>query len=151
MDKEIQEDSFRLQTTGKSNAGLKFIHGYGFNKDLSFELEQNASLTFSVKRDSDINTPVYIIMNCGTIGDTQTSCQASYDIQAQLAAVPLGKWQDVAIRLSCFAQKGVQFSKVTVPFALSTSGGINLSINHIRLTLTKLPNLATSSTVNCLQ
>nr|BAU61809.1 beta-glucosidase [Colwellia sp. D5] len=150
VDKYIQEDSFRLQTTGKSNAGIKFIHGNGFNKDLSFELEQNASLTFSVKRDSDINTPVYISMNCEAIGDTQASCQASYDIQAQLAAVPLGKWQDVAISLNCFAEKGVQLSKVTVPFELRTSGAINLSINHIRLAPEQRTNEVTRSTVNCL-
>jgi len=145
VDKDIQEDSFRLQTTGKTNAGIKFIHSNGLRKDLSFEHEKNAALTFTVKRDSDINTPVYITMNCDTIGDTQTSCQATYDIQAQLTAVPLGKWQDVSIRLSCFAEKGVQLSKVTVPFAMSTAGAINLSINHIRL----VPNKAISSPVNC--
>jgi beta-glucosidase len=145
VDKDIQEDSFRLQTTGKINAGIKFIHRNGLRKDLSFEHEKNAALTFTVKRDSDINTPVYITMNCETIGDTQASCQATYDIQAQLTAVPLGKWQDVSIRLSCFAEKDVQLSKVTVPFAMSTAGAINLSINHIRL----VPNKAISSPVNC--
>jgi beta-glucosidase len=150
VDKAIQEDSFRLQTTGTTSAGIRFVNSNGFIKDLSFELEQNASLTFSVKRDSDINTPVYITMNCETIGDTQASCQASYDIQAQLTAVPLGKWQDVAIRLNCFAEKGVQMSQVAVPFELRTSGAINLSINHIRLAPEKKKNEVTRSTVNCL-
>ena len=146
VDKEIQEDSFRLKTTGAASAGVKFINSNGFREDLTSELEKNADLTFSVKRDSDINTPVYITMNCETLGDT-ANCQASYNIQAQLAASKQGEWQDIAISLHCFAEKGLQLSKVAVPFELRTSGAINLSVNHIRL----VPNKATSAPLKCPQ
>jgi beta-glucosidase len=151
VDKEVQEDSFRLKTTGQVSAGVKFINSNGFREDLSAELEKNAALTFTVKRESDIKSPVYITMNCETIGDTKSSCQASYDIQAQLADSPIGEWQDVSISLRCFAEKGVQLSKVAVPFQLRTVGAINLSIHHIRLTSIKLPKEANSSLVNCPQ
>lgn len=146
VDKEIQEDSFRLKTTGAASAGVKFINSNGFREDLTSELEKNADLTFSVKRDSDINAPVYITMNCETLGDS-ANCQASYNIQAQLAAFKQGEWQDIAISLHCFAEKGLQLSKVAVPFELRTSGAINLSVNHIRL----VPNKATSAPLNCPQ
>ncbi|TWX52611.1 glycoside hydrolase family 3 protein [Colwellia hornerae] len=132
VDKDIQEDSFRLKTTGAATAGVKFINTNGFREDLSKELQMNAALTFSVKRDSDINAPVYITMNCETTGDS-ASCQASYNIQAQLAVSKKGEWQTVAISLHCFAEKGLLLSKIAVPFELSTSGAVNLSINHIRL------------------
>jgi beta-glucosidase len=146
VDKEIQEDSFRLRTTGAASAGVKFINSNGFREDLTSELEKNAALTFSVKRDSDINAPVYITMNCETLGDT-ANCQASYNIQAQLTASKQGEWQDIAISLHCFAEKGLQLSKVAVPFELRTSGAINLSVNHIRL----VPSKATSAPLNCPQ
>ncbi|WP_114325777.1 putative glycoside hydrolase [Candidatus Colwellia aromaticivorans] len=83
-------------------------------------------------------------MNCETIGDTQADCQASYNIQAQLAEVPLGEWHNVSISLRCFAEKGVQLNKVAVPFELRTPGTINLSINHLRL----VPSNAESSFIN---
>jgi beta-glucosidase len=145
VDKEIQEDSFRLQTTGVTSSGIKFVNSNGFREDLSAELEKNAALTFTVKRDSDVNFPVFITMNCATIGDTQSSCQGSYNIQTQLAEVPLGEWHNMSINLRCFAEKGVQLNKVAVPFELRTSGAINLSINHIRL----VPSNDDSSAVNC--
>jgi beta-glucosidase len=146
VDKEIQEDSFRLKTTGAASAGVKFINSNGFREDLTSELEKNSALTFSVKRDSDINTPVYITMNCGTIGDS-ANCQASYNIQAQLAASKQGEWQDIAISLNCFAEKGLQLSKIAVPFELRTSGAVNLSVNYIRL----VPSKANSAPLNCPQ
>jgi len=145
VDKQIQEDSFRLQTTGTASTGVKFVNTNGFREDLSAELESNAALTFTVKRDSDVNSPIYITMNCETIGDTQASCQASYNIQAQLAEAPLGEWHNVSISLRCFADKGVQLNQVAVPFELRTSGAINLSINHIRL----VPSKTESLSLNC--
>jgi beta-glucosidase len=85
-------------------------------------------------------------MNCGTIGDS-ANCQASYNIQAQLAASKQGEWQDIAISLNCFAEKGLQLSKIAVPFELRTSGAVNLSVNHIRL----VPSKANSAPLNCPQ
>ncbi|WP_342766950.1 putative glycoside hydrolase [Candidatus Colwellia aromaticivorans] len=57
VDKLIQEDSFRIQTTGTAITGVKFVNSNGFREDLSAELENNAALTFTVKRDSDVNSP----------------------------------------------------------------------------------------------
>jgi beta-glucosidase len=121
------------------------VSSNGFREDLSAELENNAALTFTVKRDSEVNSPVFITMNCATIGDTQSSCQGSYNIQTQLTEVPLGVWHNMSISLRCFAEKGVQLNKVAVPFELSTSDAINLSINHIRL----VPSNDESSAINC--
>jgi beta-glucosidase len=146
VDKEVQEDSFRLETSGTANSGVKFITDNGFREDLSAELERNAFLTFSVKRDSKVNQPVYVSMSCETIGDTQASCQASVDIQEQLASIPLGEWKELSINLHCFADKGVQLNKVAVPFEFRTLGKLNLSINHIRLAPSKIED----TSLNCL-
>jgi beta-glucosidase len=146
VDKSVQEDSFRIETSGTVNAGVKFISDNGFREDLSAELERNALLTFTVKRDGAIVQPVYVAMNCETIGDTQASCQARVDIQAQLASMPLGEWHDLSISLHCFADQGVQLSKIAVPFELRTSGSVNLSINHIRLA----PSKVVDTPLNCL-
>ena len=145
VDKSVQEDSFRLETSGTKNTGIKFISRNGFREDLSAELERNAFLTFSVKRDSAIVQPVFVAMNCETLGDTQASCRASVDIQAQLASMPLGEWQDLSVSLHCFAEKGLQVSKVAMPFELRTLGSVNLSINHIRLAPSKVADTA----LNC--
>jgi len=130
VDKVVQEDAFRIETKGNERAGITFSSS--FREDLSFELVQKSALVMTVKRQGTINKPVDIEMHCESLGDALGSCRASIDITNQLKAIPEGQWQEVAIDLQCFADKGVQMDKVVSPFGLYTSGNIKLSISDIR-------------------
>ncbi len=130
VDKVVQEDAFRIETNGNKRAGI--IFSSSFREDLSFELVQKSALIMTVKRQGMINNPVDIEMHCESLGDALGSCRASIDITKQLKAVPEGQWQEVAVDLKCFADKGVQMDEIVSPFGLFTSGTIKLSISDIR-------------------
>ncbi|SEL44670.1 exo-1,4-beta-glucosidase [Colwellia chukchiensis] len=129
VDKVVQEDAFRLKTQGGTEAGVVFSSS--FREDLAFELEQNSVLLMTVKPDSDITSPVAIMMHCESLGDAAGSCRASVDITQQLQAMTQGQWQDIAIDLQCFVQQGLAMDKVVSPLALSTQGAMTLSISAL--------------------
>jgi len=130
VDKVVQEDAFRLDTTGTAKTGVVFSSS--FSEDLGFELEQNSALVITVKRDSSITAPVVVEMHCESIGDALGSCRAAVDITEQMQTIAQGQWQDIAINLQCFVKKGIAMDKIVSPFALYTHGAVKLSISDIR-------------------
>ena len=129
VDKVVQEDAFRLDTTGTAKTGVVFSSS--FSEDLGFELEQNSALVITVKRDSSITAPVVVEMHCESIGDALGSCRAAVDITEQMQTIAQGQWQDIAINLQCFVKKGIAMDKVVSPFALYTQGAVKLSVSDI--------------------
>lgn len=131
VDKEVQEDAFRIKLEGNANASVKFISENGVSEDLSSELGRNSALRLTIKRDSDINSPILLSMNCESTSDSKGSCNASYDISKQLAGIPAGQWSELSISLNCFSNNVIEFDKVAVPFELRSFGAVNLSISDI--------------------
>lgn len=130
VDKVVQEDAFRIETDGSTTAGVRFSSS--FREDLAFDLKQKPAIVMTVKRDSAIDKAVAVEMHCESLGDALGSCRANIDIAQQLQAIPQGQWQDIAIDLQCFADKGVQMDKIVSPFALYSSGAMKLSISAVR-------------------
>lgn len=130
VDKEVQEDAFRVDIKGSANAGVAF--STSFREDLAFELEQNSAVVVTLKRESAVNKAVLVEMHCESIGDAFGSCRAAVDITQQLQAIDQEQWQDIAIDLKCFAKQGMKMNKLVSPFALTTKGSIKLSLTDIR-------------------
>lgn len=131
IDKIIQEDAFKLTLDGSSNAGIKFISANGFREDLSREQERNSALVLTIKRDEPLRSPVLLLMNCESIGDSEGSCRAEVDITKALNKMPQSQWSDLTIGLDCFAKQGVKFDKIVVPFELRSKGALTLSMSNI--------------------
>jgi beta-glucosidase len=51
-------------------------------------------------------------------------------------------WQRVALPMSCFVREGADFSRVTLPFALDTTGTGSVSVANVRITREAKPGLA---------
>lgn len=143
IDKKVQEDAFRIKTTGKAKSGVSF--NSNFSEDLSFEIEQNSSLVMMVKRDNDITDAVNMVMSCESEGDTFGSCRGNVNIQTQLQALPKGQWHEIAIDLQCFIKQGLQFDKIVSPFSLDTQGVVNLSISEVSFSA----EIASNNTISC--
>jgi len=131
IDKVIQEDAFKIALDGQHNAGIQFMSANGFREDLSAEQEKKAALVVELKREEPIKSPVYISMNCESEGDAQGSCRADVDITQALNKTAQSQWANIAVDLNCFAQQGVAFDKVVVPFELKSEGALSLSISQI--------------------
>lgn len=70
---------------------------------------------------------VTLQMDCGT------ACRGSLDLTPTLAALPADRKSTVSVPLRCFAEAGAKLAAVDVPFAIESTGGLTLSIGHVRL------------------
>lgn len=145
IDKEIQEDAFKITLDGAKKSGVKFISGNGFREDLSSEQESQSSLVLVLKRDEAVDAPVLLSMNCESLSDTQGSCRGEVDITQALNRLPKGQWQSLSVDLNCFAKQGVRFDKIVVPVELASSGKLSLSINSILFA----PDSAKTASLQC--
>lgn len=63
-------------------------------------------------------------------GDT---ARATVPLTAAVKTAPLGTWQRVAVPLRCFADAGIDSSRVTSPFILAGTGTLGLSISDVHI------------------
>jgi len=131
-DKDVQEDAFRITLTdAKSLSGVKIASKSFFREDMSNEFINNSALSFMVKPDTELTQAVVLNMSCESEGDTPGSCRGSLDITDKLKALPVGEWSEMTIDLRCYAQQGIDFSKLVVPFHLLSTGNTSLEISAI--------------------
>lgn len=145
VDKEVQEDAFRIQLAGNTEAGIKFTAVNETSENLSMTSITSSALVFMVKRDSDISADVMLSMHCGKTKTEQQSCRANVEIAKYLSQIPKGEWRDFSIALSCFANAGIQFDKLATPFALTTKGELTLSISNVSF----VANAARTADIQC--
>jgi len=145
VDKEVQEDAFRINLTGNSESGIKFTAGNGEVENLTMAPIVSSALVFTVKRSSDISAEVMLSMFCGKTVAAQKNCKASVDISKQLSQLPKGEWHDISVELSCFDNAGVEFEKLATPFALTAMSELTLSISDIHFEA----NAAKAATIQC--
>lgn len=84
-------------------------------------------LVMHLRLDEEPTAAVLLAMGCGD------NCGAQLDITQMLRAGNTGKWQKLAVPLSCFTQKGLDASAVNAPVLLETNGAMRLSLTRIKL------------------
>lgn len=99
---------------------------YGPAVDLS-AFKDIAALTMDMKIARKPTAQVTVGMDCGP------SCRAETPVDKQLKKEKINKWFAFSIPLNCFKNDGFDFSKISGPFLISTSGVLELSIANIRL------------------
>jgi beta-glucosidase len=118
IDRSAQEDSKRFVWSGKGGVDIK------------------ATTPIDISRESNGALAVEIDMKVQTIGDAPAMLSMNgvgVDIAPVLRANAGKGWQTVSIALSCFAGKGVDMSKVTVPFGIASDKPLDLSVSRIAL------------------
>ncbi len=137
IDKAVQEDA-RLFTFNGSAEGGFAIFG-NFPRDLRAYSEAKGVLSFDIDKRAFNTDNVMLTMDC------EPECTTAIDIAAQLAALPEGQWQHFAVDLKCFADKGVDFSRVSKPMQLSSKGQLSIGIANIAI----VPNGAEQANMSC--
>ncbi|WP_440876391.1 glycoside hydrolase family 3 N-terminal domain-containing protein [Thalassotalea sp. PLHSN55] len=143
IDKEVQEDAFRLTVKSDAPVGIQFVSDKGVT--LNAESAQSSRLTLNVKRESDVAKPVLVSMQCQQGESGAAGCQLSHDISAQLSALPLDTWTDIGIDLNCLSKNASDFNQISQAFKLSTQGSLSLSISGINI----VPANEDASTSSC--
>ena len=145
IDKVVQEDAIKLVADGSGDAQMRLVSKSHFREDLMSALENKAALQFEVKLDQAPSSAVTIGMNCEGTGDPEGSCRTEIDITKQLNALPQNQWNDISIDLNCFVKQGIRLTDIVVPFSVSTSGKLTMSLTNIVLE----PNKAANATLSC--
>lgn len=127
VDRELQEDARRLEFTGVGQH-LSQVY-FQFDEPMNMRaLEMaNGALSIEMRLLRKPTDRVSLRMDCSW------PCSGEIDITPVLQRVELDRWQKLAFPLKCFAQLGVDSSKVNTPFLLATRGGMSLDISEIAL------------------
>ena len=127
VDREVQEDARRVEFRG-SGEHLSQIYFQFENPVDMRQLEMaDGALTFEMRMLKRPTEPVTLRMDCGW------PCSGELDITTILAKSPAAEWQRLAFPMKCFAQLGVDSSKVNTPFLLATTGELSFELSHVVL------------------
>ena len=135
-DRMVQEDA--LQITWLTDQISKFSLQSDFPDDLRSSLETNSSLQFDIKLNSLSEPQIELLIECGD------ACNGRVVLKDQLENQQ-SSWQTMSIDLGCFAQQGVDFSKIYSPFALTANKDTQIELSNIRL----VANSADVATIQC--
>jgi beta-glucosidase len=126
IDRNAQEDSRRFVWSGQGRASvsLRFLAPTDLLRETNGALAIELDLSVDAINAGDAKLSVY--SNSAPDG-------FGVNITKALSSV-IGKgWQTISIPLSCFAKAGADMSKVDLPFSLTSSGPLDLSISRIAL------------------
>ena len=121
-DHEAQEDALRIKWTRSD--GDQFRVSSASPNDMSRQSNGAMELTFSAKTFGDEEATVQIGMGC----IQEAPCDQMLNIR-----IASNAWREYRISLSCFADLGVDMSKVGTAFMVSAGEGIDIGISNIRL------------------
>lgn len=125
IDKKVQEDARLFTFNGKAE-GAVTIYG-AFPRDLRGFSETPSVLSFDVQLLEPQTEAVLLSMDC------EPSCLTSIDISSILAPLPAKSWSTITVDLHCFAERGVDFSRVNKPFSLQTKGRLSIGLANIAI------------------
>lgn len=136
-DKEIQEDAMSFVFTGTDKAIAEI--NSNFTEDKVAYIEANSALSFDYKVNSTPSSDFYIAMTC------EHGCGGKINISNEIKTSPKNTWNKLSIDLRCFAEKGVDFARVTSPFSMQTQGSAAISIANVNF----VPHSAKQATMTC--
>ncbi len=121
VDRDAQEDARELTWSGKSRGTFRIANPRPVNLAAAGPL----ALELAVRVDRAPIAATAVEMGCGP------GCSARIDVTQRLTGLVGKGWQTLHLPLSCL--KGVDLSRVTVPFALSTAGAAQLTLSSVAL------------------
>jgi beta-glucosidase len=125
VDRQMQEDARLARWSGESVAMVYLRADEAI--DLTREANGGIALVFDAMVEGPPTSSVMLGMICGD------ECGSRIDITDLLAGLPVGQWRTVTIRLSCFAEAGIDLAHVTTPFLIATDGELALRFADVRL------------------
>lgn len=121
-DHEAQEDALRIKWTLSDNDQVRV--STASPSDMSRQTNGSMELTFSAKSFKGNDAAVKISMGC----NQDTPCDQTVDI-----SIAANAWQEYRISLSCFANLGVDMSKVSTALMVTAGEGVDIGLSNIRL------------------
>jgi beta-glucosidase len=128
VDRRAQEDSRRLVFTGDAEMRIEAPRPI----DVSRETNGEISLVVEYRIDQPLTGNVTFAM--GASGRTRP-----VPVGRTLARTAPGTWGSIAVPLQCFRAGSLDMAQVGMPFALSATAGVALSVSDVRLDYVATP------------
>jgi beta-glucosidase len=126
IDRLRQEDTRLAAFSGSGEQSLKLTVA----QPLDIARETNAELSLIV--DYSVRSGPTGPVKLGVEGTT-------VPITGAIRNAPKGEWRTLAVPLKCFSRAGVDMSKLSTPFVLSTTGKLAIAISGIRVASASVP------------
>jgi beta-glucosidase len=124
VDRNRQEDSYLVQWAGGGDASLVL----------------NGSAVMDLSRETNGAVNIEVDFKADMVGDgiiklmaASATSSPAVDITAKIKGASGKGWQTLSVPLSCFAKAGLDMSKLTVPFNLTGSAKMDMTISRIAL------------------
>ena len=121
-DHEAQEDALRIRWTRSDFDQVRV--STASVRDMSRQANGAMELTFSAKSFTETSATVKIGMGCSQ----DAPCDKTLDI-----AIGSDEWQEYRVSLSCFADLGVDMSKIGTALMITADAGVDIGLSNIRL------------------
>ncbi len=121
-DHEAQEDALRIKWTRPDYDQVRV--STATPSDMSRQTNGAMELTFSAKSFKGDSATVKIGLGC----DQESNCDQTLDIN-----IEPNEWKEYRISLSCFANLGVDMSKVSTALMVTAGEGVDIGLSTIRL------------------
>ncbi|GAB3091556.1 glycoside hydrolase family 3 protein [Aestuariicella hydrocarbonica] len=125
VDKESQEDARKIRWLGLEQ-GRAYLAAKN-PQDLSAFAQRNGYLQLDLQVTEAPSSSVMAAIGCGE------GCEVATSLDSILREWPLGTWRSVTIDLQCFHNDRMDFSRVNVPFSLSTEGSLTVSVANVKI------------------
>ena len=124
VDRRSQEDSHQLSWIAPATVAIHASPAL----DVSRETTGQLSLVIDYRVDRPPTAPVTVAMANGSV-----------PIGGVLRGAAPGEWRSLAIPLGCFEKAGADMSKLDVPFAITASAPLTLTVSDVRILSATVP------------
>ena len=133
-DYQAQEDSRKLSwvNANRAEASARLARPFDLTQIEDYE-RLTLSLTLKVSATGDDN--IILGMACGE------GCLSALNMSSTLSDLPRNQWNELAIPLACFVNKGLDPTKVEVPLFVQAKQGWELSLHQASLSNAKTEEL----------
>lgn len=126
IDKDVQEGARRI-VVGKGPEAAMIALEAASPRDLSRETNGDVLLLVNMKLDAKPGAPVTLSARCGN-----GPCGAPVPLP-ELATMPVGTWQTLAVPLKCLLPAGSASDSVSSPLVLATRGPLSFGLASLTL------------------
>lgn len=133
VDKASQEDARRIQWRGLEHGGV-YLEATT-PQDLSIVTSEGGFIQWDMQINQAPTDSLQLAVRCGV------DCGAELVLDSLIPNIGIQQWQTIRIDLQCLTRAGMDFSRVTQPFLLQTSGQLTLSMANLKI----VPQMQASS------
>ncbi len=143
-DKKTQGDAVKAKWVAGDGETYLTLAIVNSSRNMSGIVEENGALSFDIRPVTRATGSVTVGMGCGG-GACSPAKVKSADMTTLVNTSPLNEWNRQSISLKCFADKSIAFEEISVGFAMTATGDLEMDLANIAVE----PGLGDKAGVQC--